>query len=671
VSLLNVAVLAAGLCAGEPAPAVSANFDVHVRLERRELEARATYQVPAGPLELHWHPAVRDMEAMLDGRPLEIAAHGAQLELTRPARLELRWQLGLAVLDTSLDHRDALSADRPMAGAGFGWLPAASAWYPQPATGFAGYQITVTSDGGEVVTAGELVAAEPVPGATRRRFEHSHPVSGIDLLIGPWQVRTRPVSLASGTQVEVATYFTDAVAALSPAYLESAARQLKSYDSFIGDYPYRRFVIVASPLPVGFGMPAMTWLGEQVLRLPFIPETSLRHEVLHNWWGNGVQVDYPSGNWSEGLTTLMADFATREAESPEAAAAQRLDWLRALLAVPAGEAVALRDFRSRQHGRLAAVGYGKAAFVLWMLRERIGEAAWQTGLRAFWSACRGRPASWADLQAAFELSTGHSLAAAFHPWLDAQDLPHPRIAKARRSVDGRWLELELAQNAPPYRLDLPVSVRTTQGVEEHRVVLEEARAVVRLATAAAALGVTLDPGLSVLRAPAPGALPPILRNALLARHPAWTSLEAGGDWHGASTALATAFFERPAARIEPGAVLPPAVDAHLLVGKRGAVATAARTLGVFEQRPDGLDAPGEAGVWTARAPDSPVTLVFVEAKTPATVANLARPLPHYGASAWLLISEGRATVRGAGHLDEPEFAVVAAGSVDEVVEPTR
>ena len=56
-----------------------------------------------------------------------------------------------------------------------------------------------------------------------------------------------------------------------------------------------------------------------MLRLPFIRASSLGHEVLHNWWGNGVLVDYARGNWSEGLTTFMADYAYKSEESAAAA----------------------------------------------------------------------------------------------------------------------------------------------------------------------------------------------------------------------------------------------------------------------------------------------------------------------------------------------------------------
>ncbi len=64
--------------------------------------------------------------------------------------------------------------------------------------------------------------------------------------------------------------------------------------------------------PTGFGMPTFTLLGTQVLRLPFIKETSLGHEILHSWFGNSIEVRLDSGNWCEGLTTYLADMAYRE-----------------------------------------------------------------------------------------------------------------------------------------------------------------------------------------------------------------------------------------------------------------------------------------------------------------------------------------------------------------------
>ena len=181
---------------------------------------------------------------------------------------------------------------------------------------------------------------------------------------------------------------------LADAYLRDSARYIAHYSERIGAYPFTEFSVVASPLPTGFGMPTLTYLGEQVLCLPFIRASSLGHEVLHNWWGNGVQVDYASGNWSEGLTTFMADYAYKEEQSAAAAREMRLGWLRDFAALPADAHQALAEFRSRTHGAAAAVGYGKAAMVFVMLRDLIGEEAFAHGIRSFWAQNRFRIAGW-------------------------------------------------------------------------------------------------------------------------------------------------------------------------------------------------------------------------------------------------------------------------------------
>ena len=59
-------------------------------------------------------------------------------------------------------------------------------------------------------------------------------------------------------------------------------------------------------------MPTFTLLGPQVIRFPFIINSSYPHEILHNWWGNSVFVDYDTGNWCEGLTAYMADHLIQE-----------------------------------------------------------------------------------------------------------------------------------------------------------------------------------------------------------------------------------------------------------------------------------------------------------------------------------------------------------------------
>ena len=81
------------------------------------------------------------------------------------------------------------------------------------------------------------------------------------------------------------------------------------YDSLIGPYPYDKFAVVENFWETGYGMPSFTLLGPKVIRFPFILHSSYPHEILHNWWGNGVYIDYEAGNWGEGLTAYLADHA--------------------------------------------------------------------------------------------------------------------------------------------------------------------------------------------------------------------------------------------------------------------------------------------------------------------------------------------------------------------------
>ncbi|NIR14150.1 MAG: M1 family metallopeptidase, partial [Desulfobacterales bacterium] len=66
---------------------------------------------------------------------------------------------------------------------------------------------------------------------------------------------------------------------MAARYLAYSKKYLEMYEEMLGPYPFQRFAVVENILPTGYGMPTFTLLGRQVLKLPFIPETSLGHEV--------------------------------------------------------------------------------------------------------------------------------------------------------------------------------------------------------------------------------------------------------------------------------------------------------------------------------------------------------------------------------------------------------
>lgn len=396
-------------------------LELAVRLDpaRRAFEAQAMLADREPITVFRLDPTFEILSLSADGRAIAVRRRlGSTDQYLLPRgtrRIALRYR---AVLPPTpaVDHRQAL---RPQATASLegSFLPASTAWYPQ-IDGFFHFRITLDLPAGQKgLVPGTLLAEEETTEGYHARFEFPWPADGIELMAGPYVVSERWLTIAA-KKIRLRTYFHRELEELASAYLADSARYLERYSDEIGPYPFDSFSVVSSPLPTGFGMPTLTYLGREVLRLPFIRATSLGHEVLHNWWGNGVYPDWRSGNWSEGLTTFMADYAYKEEESEEAARAMRLGWLRDYAAVPAREDFALTDFRARHHGIASIIGYNKAAMVFLMLRDRIGREAFRRGLQTFWQRHRFKTASWRDLEAAFSEASGRNLRPFFAEWVE-------------------------------------------------------------------------------------------------------------------------------------------------------------------------------------------------------------------------------------------------------------
>lgn len=567
-----------------------------------------------------------------------------------PASLRIEYGGVLPPLDRNLDHRSVLRIDEPMLSEDGGFLPAGAAWYPAP-RGLFSYRVTLSLPALQRgLVAGRLAKEDLPPDSTGRytaSFEMNRPAEGIDLMTGPYRVRESILPRAGAEPVRLRTYFYAGMEALSPSYLEDSRRYIELYALLIGAYPFTEFSVVASPLPTGFGMPTLTYLGAEVLKLPFIRETSLGHEILHNWWGNGVYPDYAKGNWSEGLTTFMADYAYKERESPAAAREMRLAWLRDFAAIPEGRHETLASFRSRTHGAAAAVGYGKSAMVFFMLRDLIGEDAFREGVRLFWSRHQFRLASWDDVRAAFEAAARRDLAQFFEQWLKRAGGPDLRIrsAAARRAGDSVSMVLELEQH-PPYALSVPIEFARGARSESRRVAIEREHQTVTLELDATPDIVRLDPDLRLWRRLGAAELPPILRQWIIARAPAYAVVSASPDVQRIAGALARRFFEQPAKPVKVQQIQG-IKEPTLIIGLHQDVDRMLEQLGL-PARPTLLSGKGSAAAWTVDADraSTRARVAVISARDAASLEALLRPLPHYGAQSYLIFDGARMIERG-------------------------
>ncbi|PIQ95390.1 MAG: hypothetical protein COV67_14980 [Nitrospinae bacterium CG11_big_fil_rev_8_21_14_0_20_56_8] len=248
---------------------------------------------------------------------------------------------------------------------------------------------------------------------------------------------------------------------LAQRYLDKTKSCLDLYEDLIAPYPYPKFALVENSYPTGYGMPSFTLLGSRIIRFPFILDTSYPHEILHNWWGNGVYVDPNGGNWSEGLTTYLADHLAEESRGQGSQYRFR-QLMKFRSFVNRENDFPLTQFRSREDQASQAVGYGKTLMLFHMLRRDLGDEVFLQGLRHFYKTHRFGFAGFRNLREAFESTSGKSLEEFFKQWTERTGGPGIELQKGEYAKSGERYDLKLVvrqtQEDAPFSLRIPVAI---------------------------------------------------------------------------------------------------------------------------------------------------------------------------------------------------------------------
>ena len=552
------------------------------------------------------------------------------------------------------------------------YLSAAAGWYPR--FGLALHRFTMTVD----LPAGWRAVSQGSAGSSGSSdWVETRPQDEIYLIAAPWSVYTRVSPLA-----EAQVYLRSDDRDLAERYLHATEQYLAFYQDLLGPYPYLKFALVENFWETGYGMPSFTLLGPRVVRLPFIIHTSYPHEILHNWWGNGVYVDYHRGNWSEGLTAYLADHLLRELGG--LGADYRRDAMQKYRSyVTSAEEYPLRDFLGK-HGEMSqAIGYGKGLMFFHMLRHRLGDEVFLKGLRLFFVEHQFERAGYDELRAAFEHASGQDLTLMFHQWIDKTGAPALALdAVEVREVDsGFRVEARLRQTQPgtPYVLDVPIVVQTAAGTQEVSLRVDTGVLEFALDLDTRPYTLLIDPRFDVFRRLDPSEIPASLDELL-----------------GAKRSLA---------------VLPGDVDENTRRAYRELAESLGATTIVDDHALDGL--PSDAMVWllgwsnrfvgvmtglldavgsdlspeylslntqrltrdkvctavVARRGTKGKAVAFVGCDVPPTISSLARRLPHYGKYSYLGFDaeSGRNLVKGNWVVSDSVMSALVGGEGDAPV----
>jgi hypothetical protein len=283
------------------------------------------------------------------------------------------------------------------------------------------YDVTLdTPADWNLVTTGVRIgepAIVPQSSLRRERF-----VSGPqrDFFLAALQGLDQASSVVDGTRIT--TYYQPGDAAAGQRSLSVAEQSLQVFNQRYGRYPLAELDVIQAALTrfLGVEYPGVVLIEENLYRQNGRTlETTVAHEVAHQWWYSLVGNDYQGEPWlDEGLASYSQVVFYEALGRGELVNAE------------------LENFRSiylstRQDGRDAAVDrpvtsfegnyfalvYAKSALFFAALREQIGDAAFFNFIQTYYANYRYREADGEGLRAIAEASCSCDLRQFYAAWI--------------------------------------------------------------------------------------------------------------------------------------------------------------------------------------------------------------------------------------------------------------
>ena len=297
----------------------------------------------------------------------------------------------------------------------------------------------------------------------------------------------------------------------------SGAREiLDFYRSHFGEFPYEKLAIVRRVwASAGGHSPAsfivLNDLPEVILQrrrpnldspgdLSNYKEYFLAHEIAHQWWGQGMAWETYRDQWlSEGMSQFAAMLFLRH-KYGERAFAQILEKFSKTTnkrsgwgSITMGSRISYFHFEAYQ-----AIVYNKAALVLNMLRDLLGDEAFFIGIRRFYSRNRFSAASTAGFFRAFHDISPWELTAFFEPWFNSHLLPDVRITHAVEPANGGYrLQVRVTQTGTTFVFPLWIEWRENGQRIRRKMVIDGRAASVEFQTEQEPRRIRCNPDMAV------------------------------------------------------------------------------------------------------------------------------------------------------------------------------
>lgn len=266
-----------------------------------------------------------------------------------------------------------------------------------------------------------------------------------------------------------------------PGHFARAGAIVEFFSQTIGAYPYEKLGHLQTTTRYG-GMEnpsAIFYYDRGFRKQNGIDDGLIAHETAHQWFGDAVTEREWAHIWlSEGFATFFAALWSQRAYGDTAYARETAGMRDAVLKADVVTRRAVIDSVETDPNKLLNENsYPKGGLVLRMLRDEVGDSAFFSGLRRYYTAHRHGNALTQDLQAAVEATSGRPLGWFFDQWLRRPGWAELRTSFAWDEATGRLtLQVEQGTRFGSFQLTLPVDLVDAAGVTRRFRVPIEARA---------------------------------------------------------------------------------------------------------------------------------------------------------------------------------------------------
>ncbi|MEM9984304.1 MAG: M1 family metallopeptidase [Bacteroidota bacterium] len=277
-----------------------------------------------------------------------------------------------------------------------------------------------------------------------------------------------------------------------------AASILDSLDAFFGPYPFAKLANVQSTTRYG-GMEnaSCIFYSETSIDGKRGSESLLAHEIVHQWFGNSASEASWYHIWlSEGFATYFTGWYLEQKYGAEALA-EYLSQARARVIQFGPKKPVVDSSVTDLNDLLNANSYQKGAWVLHMLRRKLGDETFRRGIQTYYQRFKLGNALTQDFQQVMEEVSGQALDDFFTQWLFRPGHPRLELTWSYQPSE-KALLITVEQMGALFNFPLELEVVGAKGKQRLQFEITDQRHQFQLPMEKAPLQVNPDPGVNLL-----------------------------------------------------------------------------------------------------------------------------------------------------------------------------